>query len=410
MIGEATWRFANPVQLVFGTGSIRKLPQLAPWDPILLVTTPGAVKRRSVDLVLDLLVDREVAVHDMVTPGPQLSVLEQAATRLKKRQYQGIVAFGGGSAIDTAKTLSYLLNAPTDALRRHFESGESLHEFPRTPVLAVQTAAGTGAEVTPFATIWDTARYQKYSLGPPDLYPTTALLDPELTLSLPKDLTLSAGLDALCQGLESLWSRGSNPVAASFACPSVKTSLQVLPELVDDLDNLDLRARMLEASLLAGLAIASTKTTLSHSISYPITLSFGVLHGLACAFTIVQVLRFNAAIDDGRLLQMAQTLGFASTEALACRLDELLLSTGALEQLAAQIPSKPDLLALAPRAINPGRADNNPRQATYEEVEKIMASAWDQASEAPKIPSTGRRSAATLYWRGEAQARVGRNK
>ena len=198
------WRFASPVRLVFGNGTLANLPQLAPWDPILVVTTPGAVQRRSIDWVLDLLADRDVAVYDMVTPGPQLAALEAAAIQLKQKKFEGIVAFGGGSAIDTAKALSYLINTPNRSLRRHFEDGVPLKEVPLTPIVAVQTAAGTGAEVTPFATIWDTVEQRKYSLGPPDIYPQAALLDPELTLTLPRELTLSGGLDALCQGLESL--------------------------------------------------------------------------------------------------------------------------------------------------------------------------------------------------------------
>lgn len=379
------WQFGNPVRLVFGSGSLAKLPELAPWKNILLVTTPGAVVRGSIDRVLDLLWDREVTVYDGVTPGPQINALEEASTRLSKQRFQGIVAFGGGSAIDTAKTLSYLLNAPAQSLRDHFQDGNPLVEVPLIPIVAVQTAAGTGAEVTPFATIWDPLEERKYSLGPPDIYPQTALLDPELTLTLPRDLTLSAGLDAICQGLESLWSKSANPVAASYAARSISMSLEVLPILLDDLDNLELRSQMLEASLLAGLAIASTKTTLAHSISYPLTLRFGVLHGLACGFSITQVLRFNAETDEGRMRSIVQTLGFASVNSLAERLQDLLKTTGALEWLATLIPSRTDLLTLASRAMTPGRADNNPRTATVEDIESIMESAWAQCMQSERL-------------------------
>ena len=192
-------------------------------------------------------------------------------------------------------------------------------------------------------------------------------------------------------------------MAASLALRSVSTSLQVLPDLVNNLDNLDLRTQMMEASLLAGLAIASTKTTLSHSISYPITLRFGVLHGLACAFTIAQVLRFNAETDEGRIHETVRGLGFATADSLACCLEELLSRTGALEQLSSQIPSEGDLLTLAPRAITPGRADNNPRIATQEEIESIMAAALDRASRDVN-ESISRKSPAKVYPGGGDQA------
>jgi len=375
-----SWQFASPVQLVFGNGSLARLAEFAPWDSILVVTTPGAVRRKSIDRVLDQLSDRDVEVYSMATPGPQLEVLEEASKRLKQRNHQGIVGFGGGSAIDSSKAFSYLLNAPSQSLTQHFQGGKPLADVPLTPILAVQTAAGTGAEVTPFATIWDTVEQRKYSLGPPDIYPQTALLDPELTLSLPADLTLSACLDTLCQALESLWSRSANPVTTSFGLRSASIALEMIPRLMADLENLELRTRMLEASLLGGLAIASTKTTLAHSISYPITLRFGVLHGLACAFSIVQVVRFNAETDEGSLLGSARALGFDSIESLAICLEELLTSTGALHWLATLIPSKTDLLALGSQAITPGRADNNPRHVSVNDVQGIMAAAWDQAS------------------------------
>jgi alcohol dehydrogenase len=370
-----SWEFASPVHLVFGAGSLSQLSQLVPWRSILVVTTPGAAKRGTIGKIRELLRDREVTVYDAVAPQPQLNALEEAARKIKVRAYEGIVAIGGGSVIDTAKAFSYLLNADSQGLRPHLERGVPLPPIALLPVLAVPTTAGTGAEVTPFATVWDATAQKKYSLASPELYPQIALLDPELTLSASMDLTLSTGLDALCQGLESLWSRSANPVAMSLARRAVSISLQFLPSAVDDLDNLDLRTRMMEASLLAGLAIASTKTTLSHSISYPLTLHFGVPHGLACAFTIAQVLRFNAESEEGRLQEIVLALGFDTADGLAQRLEDILEQTGALKWLATLIPPKSDLLAIAPQAMAPGRADNNPRAATLKNIEAILADA-----------------------------------
>ena len=178
-------------------------------------------------------------------------------------------------------------------------------------------------------------------------------------------------------------------MAASFAIRSVSTTIQVLPRLANDLSNLELRTRMLEASLLGGMAIASTKTTLSHSISYPITLRFGVLHGLACAFTIVQVLQFNAARNDGLLGDIAKSLGYDTIGSFTSHLEDLLDQTGARSWLANLVPSKDDLRALAPQAITPGRADNNPRSATESDIEAIMVAAWDRAQQSVEPTSAG---------------------
>ena len=99
-----SWQFASPVQLVFGSGSLSRLAEFTPWDSILVVTTPGAVRRKTIDRVLEQLSGRDVEVFSMVTPGPQLAALERAADKLKQRRQLGIVALGGGSTMDTAKT------------------------------------------------------------------------------------------------------------------------------------------------------------------------------------------------------------------------------------------------------------------------------------------------------------------
>jgi alcohol dehydrogenase len=139
-----------------------------------------------------------------------------------------------------------------------------------------------------------------------------------------------------------------------------------------DLGDLELRSRMLEASLLAGLAIARTRTALAHSMSYPITARYGVPHGLACGFTLPAILEFNAAEDDGRLADIASHLGLASTHALREALRQLLQSLGVTQALRQYIPSRAALLDLAPRMLTPGRADNNLRAATTEDVRQIL--------------------------------------
>ena len=374
--GRTHWQFTNPVSLIFGPGSLSRLGELTPWRSVLVVTSAGTSLRGTTDLILDLLRDREVTVCDAVIPQPQLADLEETARRYCAGAYDGIVAVGGGSAIDTGKVLSYLLRSHPEALRQHLEQGTPLDDTNMVPFLAVPTTAGTGAEVTSFASIWDFTRFHKYSFSSPGLYARTALLDPELTLSAPRGVTLSTGLDALCQGLESMWSSHANPVAASYAVRGVAIALRALPRLMEDPSSLELRSQMMEASLLAGLAISSTKTTLPHSISYPLTMHFGVPHGLACASTIAQAVRFNSEAVEGGVGDIASALGFTTAEALASALEQLLARTGALDWLASLIPPRDDLLALARESITLGRTDNNPRSASVDDIRGILDASW----------------------------------
>jgi alcohol dehydrogenase len=242
-------------------------------------------------------------------------------------------------------------------------------------VITIPTTAGTGAEVTPFATIWDFRQRKKYSLTGNDLFPIKAVLDPALTLDLPELLTVSSGLDAISHALESIWNENANPVSIGLATQSLVISLRTLPELKNNPTDMEGRATMMESSLLAGMAISQTRTALAHSISYPLTLAFDLPHGIACSFTLPAILRFNAETDDGRLKQLATHLGYTSIDELADVLKDLLMDLGVPRIFSAHISDDEQALALTPDMLTPGRADNNLRSASLDQVYSIVRDA-----------------------------------
>ena len=369
------FQLPEATKIIFEEGGVSRLSEFVPWESILLVTTEGATRRGTTEAVKSVLSGKDLEVFDGITPEPQLDALERMGNQYRGRNFDGIVAVGGGSTIDTAKILSYLLGSSTQNLRRHFENGEELEGGPFTPIVAIPTTAGTGSEVTSFATVWDGSNYKKYSLSLRDLAPKVAILDSQLTWDVPRSLTLSTGLDALCQGIESAWSRAATDASMMWALRAVSLTLESLPKVVSEGSDGQMRAKMLQASLLAGLAINVTKTTLPHSISYPLTMRFGVPHGLACAFTVVQVLEFNAADGSERILNIGHELGFSSVEDLANELRMLMKRTGALDWLATLIPSEDQLVPITEETITPGRADNNPRTPSFGDVEAILRGA-----------------------------------
>jgi phosphonate metabolism-associated iron-containing alcohol dehydrogenase len=232
-----------------------------------------------------------VSIINNITPNPDFNTLTESC-----RQFSGsasddmvIIALGGGSVIDAAKVLASSNNG-FGPVREYLETTRGEDKLGAYPIIAIPTTAGTGSEVTKWATVWDTESQKKYSLSLQTLYPTHAIIDPELMLELPKALTISTGLDALSHALESIWNRNSNPVSANHAVFAATEIIAVLPKLVNDLDNLELRSRIAKASLFAGLAFSNTRTALAHSVSYPITLKYKVPHGLACSFSLPMVL------------------------------------------------------------------------------------------------------------------------
>ncbi len=370
---QASWQFHNPVQLIFGSGCLEQLPQQLPEGKVLLVTTPGFNRRGVVDRISRLLNNRDLEVFDQVEPNPDLDYLEKHRDVLKKVKPEVLLALGGGSVLDTAKAYCFLLGQDREfSLKSHLEEKTPLPPASPLPWVAVPTTAGTGSEVTPFATLWDMEKEKKHSLAAPGIFASQALLDPQLTRDLPLETTVNSGLDALSHALEAYWNKNANPITMLYSREAVGLVLNNLYPLTREPENLLLRARMMRASLLGGLAISGARTALAHSISYPVTARFGMPHGLACSFTLPSLLQFNQKDDDGRLKALAKELGHETPENLKEALLELFEQVEVGDLVKKYLSSVEDILPLTSRMITPGRADNNLREAGAEDIEGIL--------------------------------------
>lgn len=296
-------RFHNPVDTRFGWGSLNQLAHITEHQKIALVTFPEARGLGLIDRIQDLLGDRLVYVIEDVQPNPDVAQLRGTYERFWQEagECQAIIAVGGGSAIDTAKALIVgTESGHFDELLALLATGKPFEPARSKILIAAPTTAGTGSEVTPWATIWDSASHKKYSLHLECTWPKVAIVDPELMLTVPGGVTVSTGLDALSHALESVWNINANPVSDTFAVSAIADILECLPLLRRDLSNKELRSCMALAALKAGLAFSNTKTALAHSISYEMTLHYGLPHGIACSFTLPLVLGLAWGHDAAR--------------------------------------------------------------------------------------------------------------
>ncbi|WP_213953694.1 MULTISPECIES: iron-containing alcohol dehydrogenase PsrA [unclassified Variovorax] len=305
-----TTEYFNPVQTVHGAGALSSLPRLLNGRKAVLVTFPEAKAVGLLERIEQVLGDRLAGVIDQVRPNPDVAELAPLwETFWRDHADTGVlVAVGGGSAIDTAKALMVGNDSGRFADMVAGLSGERPFSPTRfKQLIAVPTTAGTGSEVTPWATVWDRERQKKYSLHLPQTWPSHAVIDPELMLSLPSAVTLQSGLDALSHALESIWNVNANPVSDVFAVAAIHETLEVLPLLMQHPLDLSLRSRMALAALKAGLAFSNTKTALAHSISYEMTLRYGIPHGIACSFSLPMVLEraMGRSADRDRVLEQA---------------------------------------------------------------------------------------------------------
>lgn len=221
-----------------------------------------------------------------------------------------VIALGGGSTIDLAKALvafSYLLGSEYTFvdIKNAILNREYLDYNKGIELIAIPTTAGTGSEVTSWATIWDSNKKDKMSIEAKRLAPNYAYIIPELTLKLPDRLTLSTGLDALSHATESYWAKKSNEISRELSKTAIRHIVEYLPKVLQEPDNIEYRTKMCIGSVFAGMAFANTKTTACHAISYPITMLHDVEHGFAVALTLIPLMKKNKKeiVEFDQLLQ-----------------------------------------------------------------------------------------------------------
>ena len=301
--GGMTYHYQNPVAIRFGAGSIVELSGVLANRRAVLVTFPEAEGLGLLARLRANLGPALVGIEDRIEPNPDVSYLRAMYERFWRDHgdCEAIVAVGGGSAIDTAKALMVgTASGRFEELIALLTKGTPFKPNRVKTLIAVPTTAGTGSEVTPWATIWDRVAGKKHSLHLAETWPETAIVDPELMLTLPNSVTVQSGLDALSHALESIWNVNANPISDTFAVAAAREVMTTLPALIDKPKDAQLRTQMALAALKAGLAFSNTKTALAHSISYEMTLRFGLPHGIACSFTLPMVLARAIGVDAGR--------------------------------------------------------------------------------------------------------------
>ncbi|MBK9617332.1 MAG: iron-containing alcohol dehydrogenase [Uliginosibacterium sp.] len=312
----------NPVRVVFGTGTLDMLPELVGKRSVLLVTFRSAQDSGLLARLKSLLGDRIVEIVDKVPSQPELDFVRALHAQVwAGPAFETVVAVGGGSVLDAGKALS------CRPARDGFDPllSERCEIATRRPVIAVPTTAGSGSEVTPFATLWNgpNAKPAKQILHLPELWPESALVDPELTLSLPRQRLRNAALDTLARALEAIWNRKASPLTDRLAVQAARGVLENLPKVWRYPGNLAARSELALAALRAGQCACHTRTALAHALSNAVSAIHGTPHGLACAFSLPWVWRQAQGNDPERDAVLAEIFGRAESDP-ATRLEAFL--------------------------------------------------------------------------------------
>jgi 4-hydroxybutyrate dehydrogenase len=363
-------------RIQFDFGALRLLPgelALLGVKRPLLVTDPGVRAAGLAERVVATLSTPQPALFEDTPSNPTEAAAETALALYHERDCDGVVALGGGSAIDLAKAVALLSTHPGTLGEYGIRGGGSARIGKIASVLAIPTTAGTGAEVGRAATLTlkDGRKIACVSLT---LIPKTAICDPELTLSLPPRMTAATGMDALSHGIESYLSTWVNPPAAAIALDCVERAGRWIERAVAHGDDREARWQMLMAALEGGLTFQKSLGAV-HAAGHPLG-ALGYHHGTLNAILLPPVLRFNAPAVPEKIERLKAALGLGSAEDLADWIERLTRRIGLPTRLselgldAALIPE------LAEEASHEHLSETNPRPASAEDYRRILEAAF----------------------------------
>lgn len=292
-----------------------------------------------------------------------------------------VIAVGGGSVIDTAKLVNFFASNGLEPVE-YLNSAKTNIKKPK-PLIAIPTTAGSGSEATRFAVLY--IDKEKFSIANEFILPCVAIVDPALTMSLPKYVTATTGMDALCQAIESYWSVNSNDESKKYAKDAIELIMDNLIIAVNEASS-SARLAMATAANLAGKAINITKTTAPHAISYPLTSYFGIAHGHAVALTVPAILKYNSEVTDKdvmdirgskyvrKILNEIMSFWGQSDVANAKEMFAILMKSIGLKTRLSElgVNSTEDIETIIANGFSPDRVANNPRRITKRDLRKIL--------------------------------------
>jgi len=383
---SAPFDYTPRTRVVFGAGAVQRLGELAVElgaKRVFLVTDKGLREAGHEQRGLESLrsAGLEVVVFDETTPNPTTDDVDRALEVARNAEVDLIVGLGGGSSMDCAKGVNFLLtNGGTMA--DYWGVGKATK--PMLPMIAVPTTGGTGSEAQSFALIADANTHVKMACGDPKAACRIALLDPELTVSMPAAVTRATGIDALSHALETYVTKPRNPISQLFSRQAWKLLTRGFPSVLEDPEDIEGRSAMLLGAHLAGAAIENSMLGATHALANPLTAHFGATHGVAIGVMLPHVVRYNGASVGrlyGRLAEDVELCDADDPEAaerLARFVQSLIAMSGSPTNLQ-ELNVDPQLVpTLAAEAAKQWTANFNPRSVNVENLQELYQCAFSE--------------------------------
>ncbi len=307
--------FHMPTKVIVGKNCIKENASMLAGlgSKALIVTGASSAKKcGALDDITAVLTaqGREYAVYDKVMANPTIECVYEGARYAREQGVDFVIAIGGGSPMDAAKAIALL--SCQDISEEQLFSGS--YEDRVLPMAFVPTTAGTGSEVTPYSVLTNHKAQTKMSISSPLIYPKVAFLDASYTLALPLASTINTAVDALSHSVEGMLTVRSNPMSDVFALESIKEIVSCFEALRSGELSFEVRERLLYASMLAGVVIAQTGTSIVHSMGYPLTYFKGIDHGRANGLLLSAFLDFVSESNPKRVGQILSCMNLSSVD------------------------------------------------------------------------------------------------
>ncbi len=371
-----TTEFYLPVNIVEGAGCVERIGDYLSTGRAALVTDRGLAGSAMTARVLTAVKAKcpEALLYADVDPDPDELMVTSLVAFIRDNEIGQLVALGGGSPLDTAKAAACL--AANDGRMEEYQWEGRRFERPPLPLIAVPTTAGTGSEVSGVAVIG--SRNTKKGIKHPYVFAKTALIDPELTLTLPPFLTATTGMDALTHAIEAYTGVNQNPLIVSLAESAVRLISANLTESATNGKNIAARTAMSRAAMMAGIAMDLGGLGLVHSLSGPLCSNLHVAHGLGNAFLLPDALEYNIHGNEETFRRLAALMGGDTPESCVGRIRALQRELGLekpLSEVREKLRARDDVAWLADLGAKMFLMKNNPRPADADACAAVLRKA-----------------------------------
>jgi alcohol dehydrogenase class IV len=366
--------FAFPTTVRFGPGAVNELPAELERRGIVrpLLVSDGGLARTPLFARVTGMIPR-AAIFTNVAPNPTEQNVLDGVEAYRQGACDGIVGLGGGSPLDAAKAIRLKITHP-DPLATYDDliDGGARITSNLPPYIAIATTSGTGSEVSRSAVITITKTNRKTVIFSPNLIPTLAIGDPELTVALPAHVTAGTGMDAFTHNVEAYISLGYHPICDAVAFGGAKLAWDNLPRVMHDPADIEARSNMMVASMMGAIAFQKGLGA-THSLAHPLSSDFAMHHGTANAVMLPWVLEFNRDAAGERLRRLAAEFGYDDAAEAVRELNRRIGIPARLREFGV---SESSLESLADKAIQDGCHQLNPRRCTREDLLALYRQAY----------------------------------